>query len=45
MGPVLGPQEQHSHYEGVHIDDELVVQLVRPEVTATIKGGVDCVAT
>lgn len=36
VGAVLGPQEQHRHYEGVHIDDEVVVQLVRPEVTASI---------
>ena len=40
MGPVLGPQEQHSHNEGVDIDDQIVVQLVRPEIAASSKGQV-----
>ena len=40
MGAVLGAQEQHTHDEGVHIDDEVVVQLVRPEIAASRKGPV-----
>lgn len=34
VGPVLRPQEEHCYYEGVYVDDQVVVQLVRPEVTA-----------
>ena len=40
VGPILGPQEQHTHNEGVHIDDQVVVQLMRPEVAASSKGPV-----
>lgn len=39
MGAVLGAQEEHRHYEGIHVDDEVVVQLVRPEVTACMQQG------
>ncbi len=39
MGAVLGAQEEHGYYEGIHIDDEVVVQLVRPEVTAYMQQG------
>ncbi len=39
MGAVLRPQEEHRHYEGIHVDDEVVVQLVRPEVTACMQQG------
>ena len=39
MGAVLGAQEEHRHYEGIHVDDEVVVQLVRPEVTAYMQQG------
>ena len=35
MGAVLGAQEQHTHNEGVDIDDQVVVQLVRPEIAAS----------
>ena len=37
VGAVLGAQEQHTHNEGVHIDDQVVVQLVWPEVAASSK--------
>ena len=39
MGAVLGAQEEHRHYEGIHVDDEVVVQLVRPKVTACMQQG------
>ncbi len=39
MGAVLGTQEEHRHYKGIHVDDEVVVQLVRPEVTACMQQG------
>ncbi len=39
MGAVLRPQEEHRHYEGIHVDDEVVVQLMRPEVTAYMQQG------
>lgn len=35
VGAVLGSQEQYPHNEGVDIDDQIVVQLVWPEVTAS----------
>ena len=35
VGAVLGSQEQDPHNEGVDIDDQIVVQLVWPEVTAS----------
>ena len=39
MGAVLRAQEEHCHYEGIYVDDEVVVQLMRPEVTACMQQG------
>ena len=34
MGPILGRYEEHRYYKSVQVDDEVMVQLVRPELTA-----------